>query len=359
MKWLPSFLHLFADWLEQHQNEMDRSEAISLYLAYDFNHFYESDYPKPEGLIPFHQQVLILAGRYEKDLIFHARMIPIKRQHPPKTSETRQTVIALCILVLPLLLLCIAVRITSTDPEMNGYHYDHSDWYPTEHSAGIWSADNFFTMAFPAGYPTSVPEPISETSAMGKVPQIILSYLAEHGHPEADITCLQNISQQRPGIFQITLPAMDDVTYTLYVESLAGQPAYGHIVASTYYPELFLHFSRQHDLVGNIWTDSQNQVHAAMAYAAPIRKKSLNEALLSTYKDFYRYHHKIEPDAEVPPINITTTPDMLGAKWIENYKNNLDVDFSHTSWYYITITGDSITPLYHSYGDQRSRGRSN
>ena len=364
VKWLPSFLHPFTLWLKENLDRMDRAAVISLYLAYDFNRFYEPDYPKPEGMTPFHDQVLLLAGRYEKDLVFHAEMIPLKQQNKPNTPGLCDTVISLCILLLPLLLLCIAIRATSTDPAANTYSYDYFDWYPTDQSGGIWPSDKLFTMAFPLGYPESAEGPLLTFSVVGrlsgstsaysvdKVPEPILLYLSEHGHADATVECVRKTSEQQVGIFQVTLSDPEDFTYELYLEMLPDQPTYGRITASTYYPELFCHFSYKYDLRGRVWTDNENQVHIAMVYAAPSSGSSIEKALLSSYTEFYKYHQKKEPDAEVPPMNLTIRSDVMGLKWIDDYKNGKQIPFAHSSWCYMTITGDALTPIYFSHGDQ-------
>lgn len=364
VKWLPSFLHPFTLWLKQNQDRMDRAAVIGLYLAYDFNRFYEPDFPKPEGMTPFHDQVLLLAGRYEKDLVFHAEMIPLKQQNKSNTPGLCDTVISLCILLLPLLLLCMVIRSTSTDPAANTYSYDYSNWYPTSQSEGIWPAHNLFTMAFPAGYPVSEESPILISSGTEEqpgsmsaypvdyVPKPILLYLSDHGHPDASVECIRKISEDQPGIFQVTLSNPEDLTYELYVEAIPDQPAYGRIAASTYYPELFNHFSYKHDLRGRVWTDNQNQVHIAMVYAGPSSGNSIEKALLSSYREFYKYHQKKEPDAEVPPMNLTIRSDVMGLKWIDDYKNGKQIPFAHSSWYYMTVARDALTPIYFSHGDQ-------
>lgn len=113
----PDFLRQLDRWLSANREEVNRAEAVSLYVVFGFKYYDSTSYPSIPCIDNVHWEVMFHAPRYEKELVLLAGMPPLTKTDgtlKQTVSKSRPRISgAVCLILLILLIMIGTVAIIS------------------------------------------------------------------------------------------------------------------------------------------------------------------------------------------------------------------------------------------------------
>ena len=339
-QWQPDFLAALTTWLQEHLIELNRAEVISFYYIYQPSLPREDIRFQEEPWITLQEILLDLASKHLADFLTYAhsqtRYAPDSSQKSHGQRSLRSMIPFVCCSILLIIVVSVWQShrfISSVTADSEYYLHD-----PTKQ----WQSDDLFTKAFPDGYPLTEAE--ERCSGLIDGDQLLITtYLKENLHPDADVKCLQDATNQQPAIYQVTPAGTPAVTYQLYIEKNEEVPGAYRLLASTYIPEMFLAFARQNQISGRVWVDSAYEAHIVLYGDNVNNRFALSAVLLKTYNQFRAYHDKGDSLFVMPAVNLTTVYGGEDSNWWSSEENIFLPDISTLPRTYTYFSAEGIT----------------